>query len=151
VSAADEAELVDRLRIVLTQISRRIDRQVSGGGLTSTQLGVLASVANRGPIGLSELAEVERVNPTMLSRIVSKLEEGGLIQRQVDELDRRAVRVEVTAAGTLLRSELSAERSALLRARLTGLSDETIAALLYAVPALEALADELAIKIGARS
>jgi DNA-binding MarR family transcriptional regulator len=141
---AADAETIDRLRRVLTRISRRVDRQVSGGGLTSTQLSVLASVELRGPLGLSELADYEGVNPTMLSRVVGKLEELGLIQRQVDETDRRAVRVEVTKAGSDLRRQLLIERSALLADRLAILSKNDAATVLAAIPALEALATELA-------
>jgi DNA-binding MarR family transcriptional regulator len=139
-----DPETIDRLRAALTRISRRIDRQVSGGGLTSTQLSVLASVLKYGPVGLSELADIEGVNPTMLSRVVAKLEDAGLIERQVDETDRRAARVQVSRAGAKLRAELLEQRSALLTERLAGLPEETVAAVLAALPALEELASELA-------
>ncbi len=148
VRVAADAETIDRLRRVLTRISRRVDRQVSGGGLTSTQLSVLATVELRGPLGLGELADFEGVNPTMLSRVVGKLEEGGLIQRQVDETDRRAVRVVVTKAGTELRRRLLIERSALLADRLGLLAEDDAANVLAAIPALEALAAELAPRAG---
>jgi DNA-binding MarR family transcriptional regulator len=147
---AADAETIDRLRTVLTRISRRVDRQVSGGGLTTTQLSVLASVATRGPIGLSELADLEGVNPTMLSRVIGKLEDGGLIQRQVDQVDRRAARVEITVAGSALRRRLLSERSALLADRLAILSDADAATVIAAIPALEALATELAPRPSAR-
>jgi DNA-binding MarR family transcriptional regulator len=139
-----DAETVDRLRSALTRISRRIDRQISTGGLTSTQLSVLASVVNRGPIGLGELADVEGINPTMLSRVVGKLEEAELIQRQIDAVDRRAVRVVATTAGTKLRKRVLAERSALLADRLARLPADTIEVVVVAIPALEALVAELA-------
>jgi DNA-binding MarR family transcriptional regulator len=141
-----DAEAVDRLRAALTRIARRIDRQVSGDGLTSTQLSVLASVVNRGPLGMSELAEVEGINPTMLSRIVGRLEQAGLIERQADADDRRAVRVAVTAAGVRLRKRLLDERSRLLNERLAALPADTVDAVLAALPALEALASQLAPK-----
>jgi DNA-binding MarR family transcriptional regulator len=139
-----DAETVDRLRGALTRISRRVDRQISTGGLTSTQLSVLASVVNRGPIGLGELADVEGINPTMLSRVVGKLEEAELIQRQIDAVDRRAVRVVATTAGTKLRKRVLAERSALLADRLARLPADTIEVVVVAIPALEALVAELA-------
>src|ERR1700733_9716759 len=84
-----DTEVVEGLRLALARISRRIDRQVAGEGLTRTQLSVLAAVAVHGPLGLGELAEFEGVNPTMLSRIVARLEQDGLIRRQVDPDDRR--------------------------------------------------------------
>jgi DNA-binding MarR family transcriptional regulator len=145
-----DSEAIDRLRGALTRISRRVDRQTSAGALTTTQSSVLASIAIKGPIGLGELADYEGVNPTMLSRVIGKLEDAGLIERRGDESDRRAARVEVTPAGTRLRSELLAQRSALLADRLAGLPDDTVRAVLAAVPALEELADSLAPKVKAR-
>ena len=144
VTTQADAETVDRLRVAMRRITRRIDRQVPGDGLTSTQLSVLAAVAIRGPLGLSELADHEGVNPTMLSRIVGQLEAARLIQRRVDSDDRRAVRVEVTPDGLRLREQLLAERSRLLADRLANLPDGTVKALIAAIPALEALAAELA-------
>jgi DNA-binding MarR family transcriptional regulator len=142
--AAMDTDTIDRLRGALTRISRRIDRQVSGGGLTSTQLSVLASVSVRGPIVLGELADAEGINPTMLSRVVGKLEDAGLVQRESDRDDRRVVRVAVTPAGVRLRKRLLADRSRLLAERLAGLAPETIGVLVAAIPSLEMLADELA-------
>ena len=89
-------EDVDRLRIALARIARRVDRQVSGDGMTRTQLSVLATVALHGPVGISELADIEGLNPTMLSRVLGKLEESGLVVRAVTEADRRGVRGETT-------------------------------------------------------
>jgi DNA-binding MarR family transcriptional regulator len=139
VAEAPSSETIDRLRGAVTRITRVFDRQVSAGGLTRTQLSVLASVDTRGPIGLGELADIEGVNPTMLSRIVGKLEDAGLIQRQPDPDDRRAARVDVTAAGAKVRRKLLAERSRLLAERLAALPDDQVALLLAALPALEAL------------
>jgi DNA-binding MarR family transcriptional regulator len=138
-----DAEDVERLRIALVRIARLIDRQVSGQGLTRTQLSVLGAVAMRGPLGLSELADIEKINPTMLSRVVAKLEEADLIRRQVDPDDRRAARVEVTEAGAELRRRLNAERTRVLAERLAGMAPDTAAELVAALPALEALGQQL--------
>jgi DNA-binding MarR family transcriptional regulator len=143
-SSPVDAEAIERLRLALGRITRRIDRQVMGEGLTRTQLSVLASVAMHGPLGLGELAELEGVNPTMLSRVVAKLEDGALIRRQVDPDDRRAARVEITDAGALLRSRLNARRVQLLTERLAGLPEGFAAQLVAALPALEALAEQMA-------
>jgi DNA-binding MarR family transcriptional regulator len=145
-----DSEGIDRLRGALTRISRRIDRQTSAGALTSTQSSVLASIAMKGPIGLGELADFEGVNPTMLSRVVGKLEDAGLIERRGDESDRRAARVEITPAGSDLRRDLLEQRSALLAERLATLPKDTVRAVLAAVPALEELADVLVVKVGGR-
>jgi DNA-binding MarR family transcriptional regulator len=134
---------VDRLRIALGRIARQVDRQVSGDGMTRTQLSVLATIARHGPLGLGELADIEGLNPTMLSRVLGKLEASGLVSRAASEADRRAVRVQTTAAGRALQQRLRRQRSQLFAARLSGLPDEQVANLLAALPALETLAEHL--------
>ena len=79
---AFDAEDVARLRIAVTRITRVLDRQSRGHTLTGTQASVLATAARLGPLRITELAEIEGINPTMLSRIVGKLEEAGLLHRR---------------------------------------------------------------------
>lgn len=134
---------ISRLRVALARIARLVDRQVSGDGMTRTQLSVLGTAARLGDLGISELAEIEGLNPTMLSRLVGKLEVAGLVRRSPDADDRRAVRVQVTAAGVALHERLRQQRTALFADRLAGLSAEHAADLLAALPAIEALADNM--------
>ena len=131
---------VNRLRIALGRISRLVDRQVSGDGLTRTQLSTLGTVARERTLGVRELAEVEGLNPTMCSRVVGKLESAGYVRRAQGEDDRREVRVEITAAGSRFHTKLRAQRSRLLAERLAELPAKQRRELLTAVPALEALA-----------
>lgn len=135
---------VARLRLALNRIARRIDRQVSGDGLTRTQLSVLTAVARLGPVGLTELADVEDVNPTMLSRIVAKLTEAELVRRLADPTDGRASRIELTPRGRRLHQNLRDRRTRLLAERLEELPEEVTLILLAAIPALETLADRMA-------
>ena len=136
-------EDIARLRIALGRIARLVDRQVSGGGLTRTQLSVLSTIARLGPLGLGELADAEGLNPTMLSRIVGKLEAAGLLLRSPDPDDRRAVSVEVTPDGAQLQQSLRRERTALFADRLAGVTADRQALLLAALPALEELAVQM--------
>lgn len=137
------SEDVDRLRIALARISRLVDRQVSGGGMTRTQLSVLGTIARLGPIGISELADLEGLNPTMLSRVLGKLEATGLVLRATTAEDRRAVQVQTTPAGRSLNQRLRRQRRQLLAERLAGLPARQASQLLAALPALEALAEQL--------
>ena len=130
---------VARLRAALARTARWLDRNAAGDGLSRTQLSVLSSAARRGPLGLGELADIEGINPTMLSRVVGKLDEQGYLQRLPDLADRRAARVQVTEAGLRLHRQIRAERTQLLTDRLADLPPEQRDALLAAVPALEAL------------
>lgn len=138
-----ERETVERLRMALGITSRYLRSTDAGAGLTPTELSILATITRRGSLRLTELAEIERVNPTMLSRIAGHLVEAGLISRKADADDRRAARVEATAAGIALHERIRAERTASLAAHLDELTDDDMHALLVALPALEALAEGL--------
>jgi DNA-binding MarR family transcriptional regulator len=138
-----EQETVERLRIALGITARHLRSTEAGEGLTPTELSILATISRRGSLRLTELAEIERVNPTMLSRIAGRLAEAQLISREADADDRRAARVKATATGLALHDRIRAQRRASLAAHLDELSDEDARALLAALPALEALAEGL--------
>ncbi|MCO1655260.1 MarR family winged helix-turn-helix transcriptional regulator [Pseudonocardia humida] len=138
-----DADDLARLRIALARIARALDRQTRGAELTRTQASALATIARLGPLRISELAEIEGVNPTMLSRIVGKLEDGGLLRRSQDPDDGRAARVEATAAGAAEAARLRTERTELLARHLASLPPDEAGRLLIALPALESLAHHL--------
>ncbi|HEX4832730.1 MAG TPA: MarR family transcriptional regulator [Trebonia sp.] len=138
-----DSELVARLRGVIPRLARQLNETSTGEGLTPTQYSVLALVRNRGPIGLTELTELEGINPTMLSRVVKALDEGGLIRRLPNLADGRATRVEVTEEGTLLHERVKVQRTEVMAQCLAGMPEETARVLLAVVPALESLAEAL--------
>ena len=125
------------------KLSRRLRPTLAGTGLTPTRISVLFTVARLGPLRLSELAELEGLNPTMLSRVIAELAAQGLVRRVADPDDRRAALVDATPAGTRLRQEILSERSDVLTVQLGQLSAEERRVLDEALPVLEALAERL--------
>lgn len=111
--------------------------------MTRTQMAMLGTMARRRSLRIGELAEIEGLNATMVSRLVGKLEAAGLVSRSPDPSDRRSVVVEVTTAGTRLHSRLRARRTKLFADRLAELPPGHAAALVSALPALESLAQAL--------
>ncbi len=140
---ASDVEAVARLRIALARVSRRLRSVPAGQGLTPTQLSVLAAVVRGGTVRLSELAASEDVNPTMLSRVVAKLEADGLLTRTPDGADARAVVVTASTAGRRRHERIRAERTQAVIGVLAGLDADHVRALLAAIPALEELASAL--------
>lgn len=92
---------------------------------------------------LAELADHEGINPTMLSRIVGKLCDEGLVLRLSDDRDRRAFHVEVTEAGREQHDRIVALRTETLAAGLARLPDSDREQVLRALPALELLVADL--------
>jgi DNA-binding MarR family transcriptional regulator len=138
-----DTELVARLRAVIGKLARVLNDTSTGEDLTPTQYSVLALVRGRGPIGLTELAELEGLNPTMVSRVVKVLDERRLVQRLPDPGDARAARLSATPDGEKVHDRVRASRTKVLSETLQGLAPETVDALLAAVPSLEELAEEL--------
>jgi DNA-binding MarR family transcriptional regulator len=141
--AVGDAETVGRLQFALGRSSRLL-RESATGGLTPTQLAVPGALLREGPRQLTELAAAERINPTLLSRVVGRLEDDGLVTRSAQEQDRRSYQVSITAAGRALAEGLRHERCHALAQRLARLDPVHAETLFAALPALEALADQLA-------
>jgi DNA-binding MarR family transcriptional regulator len=138
-----DVELVSRLRRVIGRLARQLNITATGEGLTPSQASVLGQIAMSGPLGMAELAELEGLNPTMLSRVVRKLDDDGLIRKLSDPADLRAVQVEITPAGSLVQDRLRALRTQVVSDCLKRLPEGTVAELFQALPAMESLAAEL--------
>jgi DNA-binding MarR family transcriptional regulator len=140
-----DLDTATRLRIAIGRVSRRLRTTAAGSaaGLTPTKASVLLTVVRGGPMRLSELAAIESVNPTMLSRVIATLGEAGLVARTSDDDDRRTAWVQATPAGKLLAHRMRRERTDAVNAALAGLSPADQRLLEAALPALERLAEQL--------
>ena len=131
---------VTRLRVTIARLSRRL-RKHELAGLTPTQLSALATVERTGPLRLGDLAAVEQIAPSTLTRLVSVLEEHGYVERRAVPGDARAWMLVVTARGHEVLDQIRQENTLLLADSLLTLSAEQLAALAAALPALEQLAE----------
>ena len=133
-----EDELAARLRLAVGRLNRRI--RIDGSeSLPPLQLSTLVSVEQHGPLRLSELARREGVTAPTMSRVLSALDEQGLVQRAPDPGDARGVLISVAEDGRAKLREVRSQRNALVARRLDRLDAEQRAALEAALPALEAL------------
>jgi DNA-binding MarR family transcriptional regulator len=139
-ATADEAlaDLATRLRLAVGRLSRRI-RIDGGDSVPPRQLSALVTVEQCGPLRLSELARREAVTAPTMSRVLSALDEQGLVVRAADPQDARGVLITLSADGAQRLDEVRTRRTALIARRLARLTDEQRAALADALPALEAL------------
>jgi DNA-binding MarR family transcriptional regulator len=132
-----------RLRRVVAMLARQLNASSTGEGLTPSQASVLGLIVARGPLGLTELGELEQINPTMLSRVIGRLVEMDLITRTPDPADLRSVSVVTTAAGRRVDKKIKARRAAAVSQCLELLRADEVAALTQALPALENLAETM--------
>jgi DNA-binding MarR family transcriptional regulator len=138
-----DIETLSKLRGVISKLARELNTTATEEGLTPTQASVLGLITVRGPLGLTELAQLEGLNPTMLSRVVGRLTELGLIQRDPNPADLRAVRVEATDAGRQLHERVKLLRTQAIGSCLDQLPPESAQTIINALPALDALAQTL--------
>lgn len=138
-----DPDAVARLRAVITRLSRQLNASATHEGLTPSQASVLGLIGGRGPLSLAELAKLESLNPTMVSRIVGRLDELGLIRRRQNPDDLRAAWVEITPEGRLMVDRIRESRGQVVSTRLEQLGPEDRDAIIAALPALERLAEEL--------
>ena len=88
-------------------LRRNYDRQLKSFGLTPCQLEVLMTLWSEDGIVLGELRRrVSRDGPT-ITGVVDRMEKKMLVERKRNELDRRVVKVHLTAKGKNMKEELS--------------------------------------------
>lgn len=113
--AAAPSSTTARLADLLLRTARRLRRaeanELSALGLTHGQARALRVLNRRGgPMRISELAERLEIVPRSATTVVDMLEQAGLVERQKDPDDRRAVLAALTAAGHELLGRMRQER-----------------------------------------
>ena len=86
----------DRMHSAAIHLVRRV-REVDGAmGITPARASALSVLVFGGARTLTELARAEQVTPATMSKLVSALEAEGLVRREPDPNDARAVRLQAT-------------------------------------------------------
>lgn len=90
---------------------------------------LLVRVERRGPLGIGELAQLCGRDYTTVSRQIAKLENLGLVARQVNARDARVKEAVVTSQGRLMTAALDEAREAIFGALLGQWEREDVATL----------------------
>lgn len=101
---------VEREFGILMMNLTRYKHQVNGNRLDRMALMVLGTLAYCGPSRLTAVAEYTGFDPSTVSRQVADLEKAGLLSREPDPDDRRAIVLQTTEAGRDLMGRLSSGR-----------------------------------------
>jgi DNA-binding MarR family transcriptional regulator len=138
-----DAGLATALRISVSRLARRLraERLAKGlePGLSDTQLAALAALERHSAMTPGELAEHEKVQPPSMTRVITALEERGLVSRAPHATDRRQVVLTVTEHGSVVVQQSRQLREAWLAQRLRELTQQERATLRAAAPILEKL------------
>ncbi|MEV6315695.1 MarR family transcriptional regulator [Streptomyces sp. NPDC051776] len=130
--AAETAAVLERL----LRLFRRLGAPV---GLSLTAVSTLSALERTGPGRLTALAVREGVTQPAMTQLISRLQGAGLVTRASDPEDGRVVRVHITDAGREALARRRAARAERLGELLDRLCPDDRAALLAALPAIDAL------------
>jgi DNA-binding MarR family transcriptional regulator len=132
----DPLELAARFRQALMPLVRQLRTNVEPG-MTPSLMSALATVRREGPIALGDLANAEKVTAPMATKLSTKLEELGLVERAGCEHDRRVVHLTITDEGHQVLDRAATRRNAFLAERFAELSDAEQQAIADAVAVIE--------------
>ncbi|WP_052849112.1 MarR family winged helix-turn-helix transcriptional regulator [Streptomyces avicenniae] len=137
----EDAEAVNALRMGVLRLSRRLRHLGGDRTLGLAELSALGTLARCGPLAPGELARKEHVQPPSMTRIITLLQERGLIELTPHPDDRRQKLVAVTdEAEEVLEASRSRRNAWLAELAAAGLDEEEWAALRAAAPVLHKLA-----------
>ncbi len=127
-AAAHEAFLPAMRELVRTYqaFSCYTDRHIRQLGLTPPQFDVIATLGNTVGMNMNKLAEKTLVTKGTLTGIVDRLEQKGLVQRQVPEDNRRCFLIVLTPAGEQVFEEVFPAHVAYLKERFDQLSPQEL-------------------------
>jgi len=114
-------ETAARLRRSVTRLNRRL-RQNSLADVSPAQASMLATIEKLIKPTLGDLAKAEQIQPPSVTRLVHSLVDASLCTRTVDEHDRRAQRVELTAQGRKELQSIRRKKTVWLSSRLEDLT-----------------------------
>jgi DNA-binding MarR family transcriptional regulator len=107
-----------------TALRRAFDRRAASLGVTRAQWRVLARLSRTPGLRQVELADQLDMEAITLCRIVDRLAEAGLVERQADPQDRRAWKLVLTAKSKPLVQTLGALADDLSEEAFQGVSSE---------------------------
>jgi DNA-binding MarR family transcriptional regulator len=131
----ESADVAARVALVIGRLNRRL--RAANGGLSHGLLSALATIDKDGPMRLAELAQIEQISAPSTTRLVSELEDQGLVSRRPDPDDGRAVLISITPAGSATVQTARSARGAMVEEFFERLSADDVDSIEAALPALE--------------
>jgi DNA-binding MarR family transcriptional regulator len=107
----DPVQLADQLYRLTKRLRRAQAERLAPLGLTPAQERALRTITRDDePPRMTELADRLGIVPRSLTTVIDALEEAGLVSREIDPRNRRAILLRLTDRGTAVRDELREAR-----------------------------------------
>lgn len=124
-------------------VRRRLARTLPEPQLPTAQVELLLVVEGEPGIGVAAAARALGLAGNSVSALVNPLVDAGLVRREIDPTDRRAVRLHLTGGARSRLSRYRSARAELVGKALDGLDPADRRAIADALPALRRLLDVL--------
>ncbi|GHO47863.1 MarR family transcriptional regulator [Ktedonospora formicarum] len=127
---------VGDLTTIIEEFTTIFIRLPSVEKLSFTSLSVLHTLSRKGPMRLTDLTVTEQMTQPAITQLVRRLEDDGLVERQTDPRDARAVLIQLTPRGAQIVEVRHAARVNQLSSLLDRLSQDERQSIAEALPAL---------------
>jgi DNA-binding MarR family transcriptional regulator len=135
------ADVAGRLRVAVHRLTHALRAQSLHDGLTPSRLSALVLIDSEGPLRVSDLAASIGSSLSSTSRLADLLESAGWVRRHSDPSDQRASLLTLSPTGRALLTRLRRDTTTRLASAIAELSSDQLAALMSALPVLEALSE----------
>jgi DNA-binding MarR family transcriptional regulator len=107
----DSVALADQLQRLTRRLRRSQAHALSPLGLTPAQERALSRIARSPePLRMAQLADHLGIVPRSATTVVDALEEAGLVRREIDPVNRRAILLHLTDRGKAVGNDMRAAR-----------------------------------------
>jgi DNA-binding MarR family transcriptional regulator len=111
VTYEDPAQLADLLQRLMRRLRRAQTERLGLLGLTPAQERALRVISrSEEPLRMTELADRLGIVPRSVTTVIDALEQAGLVRREVDPRNRRAIRLHLTDRGSAVRDDMREAR-----------------------------------------
>ena len=137
-TTAPDNHLAFLIHLAAKRLRLEFASRAAGFGLTPSKARALAFLARRPGANLTALAEALEVQPMSVLRVVDDLEALGMLRREPDPKDRRALRLSLTAAGEAANAQIWQTLDGIVGEATQGMSAESLAGLVRGLKGLVA-------------
>ena len=107
----DPGQLADLLQRLTKRLRRAQADRLAPLGLTPAQERALRMITRSPePLRMAELADRLGIVPRSVTTVIDALEQAGLVRREIDPHNRRAIRLHLTDRGTAVRDDMREAR-----------------------------------------
>lgn len=108
-------------------VQKQLYKEMGDTSLTSGQPKILDFLIENDGANQRSIAQGCRIEPSSLTSVLNRMEDGGLIERRMHEGDRRSFYIYVTEKGRKYQERINAEFQRIEARALAGISEEELA------------------------